>query len=364
MPKLTESLIQKQLQHVIDPYSGQPLLGSKAIQQVTIDNGKINVTLCLGYPPEVTVRNTLCKLIQSALNELSNVSEVNIDIRWKCIARVVQPGLKAIPEVKNVIAIASGKGGVGKSTTAVNLALGLVHAGARVGILDADIYGPNQPHMLGVTEKPVITSQKKFKPVLRYGLQTMSIGYLVETSTPTIWRGPMVSGALTQLANDTLWDALDYLIIDLPPGTGDIQLTLVQKVPVSGAVIVTTPQDISLLDARKGLEMFRKVKVPVLGIVENMSGYICLQCGHEEPLFGKGGGERIAQACGVPLLGQLPLMLMIREAVDIGCPTVIADPESVVAKTYIEIALKIAAHLTLQPINYAAKFPKIVVEGG
>jgi ATP-binding protein involved in chromosome partitioning len=234
--------------------------------------------------------------------------------------------------------------------------------GARVGVLDADIYGPNQPHMLGAQSKPELTEDKKLKPIMCYGLQTMSIGYLVDVETPMIWRGPMVSTALQQLLRDTLWDNLDYLIVDLPPGTGDIQLTLSQKIPVSGAVIVTTPQDIALLDARKALEMFRKVNVPVLGVIENMSAYVCTNCGHEEALFGEQGGEQMAAAFDVDFLGKLPLMMSIRQAADAGKPTVVAEPDSVIAKKYTEIALKMVARLSLQTRNYADKFGKIIVE--
>jgi ATP-binding protein involved in chromosome partitioning len=262
--------------------------------------------------------------------------------------------------IKNIIAIASGKGGVGKSTTAVNLALALTLDGARVGILDADIYGPNQPQMLGATERPE-TKDKKLQPVIRYGIQSMSIGYLVDPDSAMIWRGPMVSTALQQLLNDTQWDNLDYLIMDLPPGTGDIQLTMAQKIPVSGAIIVTTPQDIALLDARKAIAMFRKVNVPVLGVVENMSGHVCSQCGHHEAIFGSGGGERLAHQYEVELLGSLPLDMRIREQADGGKPTVIAEPESKLSQTYRSIAQKAVDKLA-QIKKRASRFPKIVVE--
>lgn len=262
-------------------------------------------------------------------------------------------------QIKHIIAIASGKGGVGKSTTAVNLALALLLEGARVGILDADIYGPSVPLMLGIQGRPDITEQKKIMPMMAHGIQSMSIGYLVDEKTPMIWRGPMVSGALQQLLNDTLWDNLDYLIIDLPPGTGDIQLTLTQKIPLNGAVIVTTPQDLALLDARRAYEMFQKVHVPVLGIVENMSIHICSQCGHGEPIFGEGGGKHLAEQYGVSLLGSLPLDLHIRQQVDGGRPTVIADPEGANAKLYREIARQIAVKFSALPEK--GNFPKIVI---
>ena len=274
----------------------------------------------------------------------------------------VQAGLKPLPQVKNIIAVASGKGGVGKSTTAVNLALALKAEGAQVGILDADIYGPNQPHMLGAIEKPKTKDNKAIEPIIRHGLQVMSIGYLVEPESAMIWRGPMVTTALQQLLHDTLWQNLDYLIIDLPPGTGDIQLTLAQKIPVSGAVIVTTPQDIALLDARKGIAMFQKVNVPVLGVIENMSTHTCSQCGHSEAIFGAGGGERLAQQYDIELLGSLPLDMRIREQADGGCPTVVAEPESKISQQYREIARRVAAKLSEQAKSYAAKFPNIVIE--
>lgn len=268
----------------------------------------------------------------------------------------------SIPEVKNILAIASGKGGVGKSTTAVNLALALSQAGARVGILDADIYGPSVPLMLGIHHRPEITEQKKIHPILAHGIQSMSIGYLVDENAPMVWRGPMVSGALQQLLNDTLWDNVDYLIIDLPPGTGDIQLTLTQKIPVTGAIIVTTPQDLALLDARRAYEMFRKVNVPVLGIIENMSMHVCSECGHKEPIFGEGGGKKMAEQYQIPLLGRLPLDIQIREEADRGQPTVIADPSSVNAKLYGEIAEHIMTKLSSGEKIDMSRFPKIVIQ--
>ncbi len=267
-----------------------------------------------------------------------------------------------IPNVKNIIAIASGKGGVGKSTTAVNIALALAQTGFRAGILDADIYGPSVPLMLGIHVRPEVLEQKKMLPVIAHGIQSMSIGYLIDENTPMIWRGPMVSGALQQLLNDTLWDNLDYLIIDLPPGTGDIQLTLAQKIPVTGAVIVTTPQDLALLDARRAYEMFRKVNVPVLGVVENMSLHICSECGHAEPIFGEGGGQQMAAQYGISFLGALPLALQIREQTDSGKPTVIADPMGENAKLYRQIASQLVEKLSLQGQGDSSNFPKIVIQ--
>lgn len=285
-------------------------------------------------------------------------------INLEVVAHAVQPGLQPWPGIKNIIAIASGKGGVGKSTVAVNLALALVAEGAAVGMLDADIYGPSQPRMLGTEgQHPESKDAKSLEPVMSYGIQSMSIGYLLEQQkTPMIWRGPMVSSALQQLLKDTRWRKLDYLIVDLPPGTGDIQLTLSQKIPVSGAVIVTTPQDIALLDARKALAMFQKVNVSVLGIVENMATHICSHCGHQDAIFGAGGGEEIAQEYNLDLLGSLPLHKDIREHADSGKPTVIADPDGELAQIYRATARRLAAKLALQPKSYRAKFPKIVVE--
>jgi ATP-binding protein involved in chromosome partitioning len=275
----------------------------------------------------------------------------------------VQGQLAPLPNVKNVIVVASGKGGVGKSTVSVNLALALAAEGAKVGILDADIYGPSQPRMLGISGKPQSPDGKSIIPMQAHGLQAMSIGFLVDEETPMIWRGPMVTQAMMQLLNDSRWDALDYLVVDLPPGTGDIQLTLSQKVPVAGAVIVTTPQDIALLDARKALKMFEKVEVPVLGVVENMATHVCSACGHEEHIFGEGGGQRMAEQYGVAYLGSLPLDIRIREQADGGNPTVVAMPESDLAARYREIARNAAGRLSRQPRNKALGLGKVVVQG-
>ena len=273
----------------------------------------------------------------------------------------VQSGLTKVQNIKNIIAVASGKGGVGKSTVAANLAGALHLAGRKVGILDADIYGPSQPQIMGAYEKPEVI-EKRMKPIVRHGIETMSIGYLVDINTPMIWRGPMVSQALQQLLNDTIWGELDYLIIDLPPGTGDIQLTLCQKVPLAGALVVTTPQDLSLIDARRAIQMFNKIKVPVLGLIENMSLYHCPQCGHTEAIFGEGAGAFIQEHDNIPVIGHLPLNLEIREDADQGCPTVLRKPDSELAQLYCTIASKFEDALSQRPRNYAAKFPKIVVE--
>jgi ATP-binding protein involved in chromosome partitioning len=296
------------------------------------------------------------------LKQKADAQSVSVTIDWQITKHKVQQGVKSLSGVKNIIAVASGKGGVGKSTTSVNLALALLAEGANVGILDADIYGPSQHRMLGKSEKPESVDGKSITPIESYGLQSMSIGYLIDEEEPMIWRGPMVTQALQQLLNDTNWDKLDYLVIDLPPGTGDIQLTLSQKVPVSGAVIVTTPQDISLLDARKALKMFEKVDVPVMGIIENMSTHVCSQCGHEEAIFGSGGGEKMATQYDVDLLGRLPLDIRIRENADNGEPTVAIDPEGDITKAYRLIATRVAARLAQQAKDYSSAFPNIVIQ--
>jgi ATP-binding protein involved in chromosome partitioning len=285
-----------------------------------------------------------------------------VSIEQRVVPHAVREGLAPLPEVKNIIAVASGKGGVGKSTTAVNLALALAAEGAAVGVLDADIYGPSVPRMLGVSGRPQSPDGRHFQPMLGHGLQCMSIGFMVDEDTAMIWRGPMVSQALQQLVGQTAWSGLDYLVVDLPPGTGDIQLSLAQKVPVSGAVIVTTPQDIALLDARRAVSMFRKVDIPVLGIVENMSLHRCSNCGHVEPIFGEGGGQRMAQEQGVPLLGRLPLTLAIREQADGGRPTLVAMPDSEEAATYRQIARMAAGRLSLRPRNKALGVAGIAIE--
>ncbi|NNJ64953.1 MAG: iron-sulfur cluster carrier protein ApbC, partial [Xanthomonadales bacterium] len=291
----------------------------------------------------------------------ARIAHAAVSLDWKVVSHAVQGELKPLEQIRNIVAVASGKGGVGKSATAVNVALGLRADGARVGVLDADIYGPSMPRMLGVSGPPE-TEGNRIVPQRAHGLQVMSIGFMVEEDTPMIWRGPMVTSALQQLLSETNWASLDYLVIDLPPGTGDIQLTLAQQVPVSGCLIVTTPQDIALLDARKAVQMFRKVNMSVLGVVENMSTHICGQCGHEEPIFGSGGGESMAQQYDVPLLGQLPLDLRIREDLDQGMPTVVADPDSEITTRYREVARKLAARLAMTPRSLALNLPQINIQ--
>jgi ATP-binding protein involved in chromosome partitioning len=361
MAELTQELIEEAIKGYNEPHLEQDLVKSKAIKGIDIDGDKVKVQIELGFPAK-GFQEELAAAIKERVEAVDGVASAEVAVDWKVVAHSVQKSLTPIDNVKNIIAVASGKGGVGKSTTAVNLALALAEEGAKVGVLDADIYGPSQPRMLGVSGQPESKDGKTLEPMQNHGLQAMSIGFLVDEETPMIWRGPMVTQALEQLLNDTNWDNLDYLVIDLPPGTGDTQLTLAQKVPVSGAVIVTTPQDIALLDARKGFKMFEKVEVPILGIVENMSTHICSQCGHEEHIFGEGGGSRMAEQYGVEFLGGLPLDIRIRMETDGGEPTVIAEPESRISQIYREIARKTAAKLSLQAKNYAAKFPNIVIQ--
>ena len=359
MANLSKSVVENLLKDFIDPNLGVGLATAKAVKKIDLDDSKITVKIVLGYPASSS-KTELAEAIRSTISAGTGIADVTVDISSEIVSHAVQKNLKPMPGVKNIIAVASGKGGVGKSTTAVNLALALSAEGARVGILDADIYGPSQPTMLGLSGKPEVDGQS-ILPKLAYGVQSMSIGYLIDEDTPMIWRGPMVTGALQQLLNDTRWDKLDYLIIDLPPGTGDIQLTLAQQSPVSAAVIVTTPQDIALLDAQRGLKMFEKVSIPVLGIIENMSLHVCSNCGHEEPIFGSGGASKMAEKYGVEVLGSLPLDIRIREQADSGHPTVVADPQGRSAQIYREIARKLAGKLALTAKDYSAKFPTISI---
>lgn len=361
MANLNEEQIKNALGEYIDPYLQTDLVSAKVVKKIDIIDGDVvNLELLFGFPTK-SYNETISNIVKEKVSALDGVSAVNVNIENKVLSHAAQKGVKPIPGVKNIIAVASGKGGVGKSTTAVNLALALSAEGASVGMLDADIYGPSQPRMLGVKGQPQSKDGKSLEPVMSYHIQSMSIGYLIDEDTPMIWRGPMVTQALEQLLKDTNWAELDYMIVDLPPGTGDTQLTLAQKIPVSGAVIVTTPQDIALLDARKGLKMFEKVQVPVLGVVENMSIHICSNCGHEEHIFGEGGGVRMAEEEDVDFLGSLPLNTQIRMDADGGKPSVVADPEGRVAQMYIEIARRTAAKLSLQAKDYSAKFPSIKI---
>jgi ATP-binding protein involved in chromosome partitioning len=353
--------VETALKEVVDPFLETDVVSAKTVKNIAIDGDNVTVTIELGYPAKGW-RDQLAAKLKEKVAVVAGVKGVTVNVTSVITSHGVQKGVKPIPGIKNIVAVASGKGGVGKSTVAVNLALALSAEGANVGILDADIYGPSQPRMLGANMKPESKDGKTLEPVVSYHLQSMSIGYLVDEETPMIWRGPMVTQALEQLLRDTNWQDVDYLIVDLPPGTGDTQLTLAQKVPVTGAIIVTTPQDIALLDARKGLKMFEKVEIPVLGIIENMSTHICSKCGHEEHIFGEGGGRRMAEQYDVDFLGSLPLDIRIREETDNGKPTVVADPECRISQTYRDIARRVAAKLSLQKKDYSMKFPNIVIQ--
>lgn len=358
---ISELLVQSTLKVCIDPNTGKDFVSSKSARNIKIDGNDVSVDIVLGYPAKSVMAN-IQKLVADALLGLAGIGRLTVNVSSKIVAHKAQQGVTLLPKVKNIIAVASGKGGVGKSTTSVNLALALAAEGATVGLLDADIYGPSQPQMLGISGRPESTDGKSMEPMQAHGIQAMSIGFLIDTDTPMVWRGPMVTGALEQLLRDTNWHELDYLVIDLPPGTGDIQLTLAQKIPVTGAIIVTTPQDIALLDARKGLKMFEKVGIPILGIVENMSTHICSKCGHEEHIFGAGGGALMASDYQVDLLGSLPLDMQIRMQADSGQPTVIAQPDSKIAHIYKEIARKAAIKIANASLDHSAKFPNIVIQ--
>ncbi len=358
---ISEQLVQDALKEITDPYTHKDYISSKSVKNIKIDGKDVSLDIVLGYPAK-SVSEQIRKQVMAKLKTLAGIGNININVTTKIVSHSVQRGVKLIPNVKNIIAVASGKGGVGKSTTAVNLALALSAEGAAVGILDADIYGPSQPTMLGIQGRPESRDGKSLEPMDGHGLQAMSIGFLIDVETPMVWRGPMVTQALEQLLTETRWRELDYLVVDLPPGTGDIQLTLAQKVPVTGAIIVTTPQDIALLDARKGLKMFEKVGIPIIGIVENMSTHICSKCGHEEHIFGAGGGEKMCKDYNVEFLGSLPLDINIREQADAGKPTVVTDPDGRVSQIYRSIARKVALKIAEQAQDRTALFPKIVVQ--
>jgi ATP-binding protein involved in chromosome partitioning len=358
---VSEQQVQEALKDLIDPHTKKDFMSSKSARNLKVDGDKVSLDVVLSYPAK-SVMDDVRKLVTDKLKSIAGVGDVNVNMSQKIVSHAVQKGVKLIPGVKNVIAVASGKGGVGKSTTAVNLALALLAEGASVGIMDADIYGPSQPTMLGITGRPDSSDGQSMEPLMGHGIQAMSIGFLVDVEQPMVWRGPMVTQALEQLLNDTKWKDLDYLVVDLPPGTGDIQLTLAQRVPVTGAVIVTTPQDIALIDARKGLKMFEKVGIPILGIVENMSLHICSNCGHEERIFGTGGGEKMCQDYEVEFLGSLPLDIRIREETDSGNPTVAAEPDSRIAMIYRDIARRVAIRVAEQAQDFSARFPSIVIQ--
>jgi len=358
---LTVEAVQAALKGLIDPNTQIDFVTSKSVKNVRVDGSDVSLDIVLGYPAKSQF-DAIRKSVIAVLRELPEVKNVSVNVSSQIVAHSVQRGVKLLPNVKNIIAVASGKGGVGKSTTAVNLALALAAEGAQVGILDADIYGPSQPMMLGITGRPTSVEENTMEPMEGHGIQASSIGFLIDDDAPMVWRGPMVTSALEQLLRQTRWRDLDYLIVDMPPGTGDIQLTLAQKVPVTGAVIVTTPQDIALLDARKGLKMFEKVGVPIVGIIENMSTYVCPSCGHEEHVFGTGGGQKMCQEYGVDFLGSLPLNLSIREQADAGRPTVVADPDGAISAIYKTIARQVAIKVAALSKDMSSKFPNIVVQ--
>ena len=359
MPVSEPDLLQA-LRAVTDPETGRDFVSAKQLKNLRIDGGDVAFEVELGYPAKSQLESLRRSLIAAA-RTVPGVSNVSVVIGTKIVPHAVQRGVQLLPKVKNIVAVASGKGGVGKSTTAVNLALALAAEGASVGILDADIYGPSQPMMMGIEGRPDSIDGKTMEPMENYGVQVMSIGFLVEQDNPMIWRGPMATQALEQLLRQTNWGELDYLIVDMPPGTGDIQLTLSQRVPLTGAVIVTTPQDIALLDAKKGIKMFEKVGVPILGIVENMAVHVCENCGHVENIFGEDGGKRLAAEYKMDYLGALPLNLSIRVQADSGRPSVVNDPDGEIAGLYKRVARQVAVKIAERAKDFSSKFPTISV---
>ncbi|HEX2539872.1 MAG TPA: iron-sulfur cluster carrier protein ApbC [Caldimonas sp.] len=357
---VNESDLQKALQAVVDPETGLDFVSTRQLRNLRVQGGDVAFDVELGYPAKSRIEGLRRSLIEAA-RSVPGVQNVSVAVTSKVVPHAVQRGVQLLPNVKNIVAVASGKGGVGKSTTAVNLALALAAEGGRVGILDADIYGPSQPMMMGIEGRPESADGKTMEPMENYGVQVMSIGFLVEQDNPMIWRGPMVTQALEQLLRQTNWSELDYLIVDMPPGTGDIQLTMSQRVPLTGAVIVTTPQDIALLDAKKGIKMFEKVGVPILGIVENMAVHVCENCGHIEHIFGEEGGKRLAAEYKMDYLGALPLNLSIRVQADSGRPTVVSDPDSEIARLYKQVARQVAVKIARRSKDFSSKFPTISV---
>lgn len=357
---VTQAALTEALKTVLDPNTGKDFVSTKALKNLQIQEGDVSFDIELGYPAKSQIP-AMRKALVAAAKGVAGVENVSVNIATKVISHAVQRGVQLMPNVKNIIAVASGKGGVGKSTTAANLALALAAEGANVGLLDADIYGPSQPMMLGIDRRPESEDGKTMEPLENHGVQVMSIGFLVDQDEAMIWRGPMATQALEQLLRQTNWKDLDYLIVDLPPGTGDIQLTLSQRVPMTGAVIVTTPQDIALLDAKKGIKMFEKVGVPILGIVENMAVHVCSNCGHVEHIFGADGGKKMAAQYNMDYLGALPLDINIRLQADSGKPTVVADPDGEVAGIYKSVARRVAVGIAEKAKDFSAKFPTITV---
>ena len=357
---VSEQDVLQALAGVLDPHTGKDFVSTRALRNLHLSGGDVAFDVELGYPAKSLIPALRSNLVAAAKG-VAGVANVSVNVTFKVQAHAVQRGVQLLPGVKNIVAVASGKGGVGKSTTAVNLALALAAEGAKVGLLDADIYGPSQPMMMGIEGKPDSHDGKTMEPLTNYGVQVMSIGFLVEPDQAMIWRGPMATQALDQLLRQTNWQDLDYLIVDMPPGTGDIQLSLSQRVPITGAVIVTTPQDIALLDAKKGIQMFEKVGVPILGIVENMAVHVCSNCGHAEHIFGEGGGKRMAEDYKMDYLGALPLDIKIRLQADSGKPTVVADPDGEVAQIYKQVARSVAVKIAQQAKDFSSKFPTIKV---
>ncbi len=356
----TQQQVMDALKGVIDPNTGRDFVSTRALRNLTLSAGDVAFDVELGYPAKSQIPG-FRKALVAAARSVAGVENVSANLSVKIIPHAVQRGVQLLPHVKNIVAVASGKGGVGKSTTAVNLALALAAEGARVGVLDADIYGPSIPMMMGIEGKPESADGKTMEPMENYGVQVMSIGFLVAQDEAMIWRGPMATQALEQLLRQTNWQDLDYLIVDMPPGTGDIQLTLSQRVPMTGAVIVTTPQDIALLDAKKGIKMFQKVGVPILGIVENMAVHVCSQCGHVEHIFGADGGKTMAAEYGMDYLGALPLSMQIRVQADSGEPTVVSDPDGEVAAIYKAVARQVALAIAAKNRDFSSKFPSIKI---
>lgn len=357
---MLEKELEVRLSAFRDPRLVQDLSISKTIKRITVLANRIEVEIVFAYPCASVIPG-LTEELGHYLAPWTHGKALDIQLSWKVEPHAGKTGLSALPNVKNIIAVASGKGGVGKSTIAVNLALALAKEGAQVGLLDADIYGPSQPTMLAAEGERPVLKDKKLQPIVRHGIQSMSIGYLVDADAAVVWRGPMLGKAVQQMLHDTNWEALDYLIVDLPPGTGDVQLTLCQKIPVSGAVIVTTPQDLALLDVARACEMFKKLNVPILGVVENMSVYHCPQCGHAATIFGQGGAKKLAQRFGLTTLETIPLNIEIREMTDHGNPPVVQAPDSQYAKAFCTMARQVAANLALLPKDFSSRFPKVVV---
>jgi ATP-binding protein involved in chromosome partitioning len=358
---ISEQQILSALKELTDPNTKKDFVSTKSVKNLKIDGDNVSLDIVLSYPGKSQIEG-IRAMVEDKLKSLPEIGRLIVNVSFKIVSHGVQKGVKLVPGIKNIVAVASGKGGVGKSTTAVNLALALAAEGASVAMLDADIYGPSQPMMLGINGRPESNDGKTLEPMMGHGIQAMSIGFMIDPDTPMVWRGPMVTQALEQLLNDTNWKDVDYLVVDMPPGTGDVQLTLAQRVPVTGAVIVTTPQDIALIDARKGLKMFEKVGIPIMGVVENMSLHICSKCGHEERIFGQGGGERMCKDYDVEFLGALPLDIQIREETDSGRPTVVAAPDSRIAEIYKQIARRVAVKIGESAVDHTSKFPNIVIQ--